>query len=482
MAENPDNRQIILLVVWDGLRPDMITAERTPFLYRMAQQGVFCRANHAVFPTATRINSAALTTGCYPGQHGIVDNELYIPSIDAQQAVSCADWTFLQKLADLEGGRLLDVPTLGEVLQGAGKKMVSVGSGSPGTTYLTDPTITGPVVNWATAWPHSAKAEIERRYGSFLSLEATSAERNQFIFQVLQDYLMPEYQPDLIRIWLTEPDHSQHQHGLASPEVVAILADLDQHFERFWGDLEERYGQENLTCFLLSDHGFTTISKRVDPDQALVEAGFKASPTSNDIVRTSNSFYLTGSAQDRLGDIVRFLQGEPWVGALFLRDDLLEACPEMMPQSAVFGNHRRSSEIMFAYQWSAAENAHGIPGYTIDASSMAATHGSASPYAINNTLVVWGKGIKQGAVSTVPCSIIDLAPTILHLFEIKPPREMVGRFLYELLEEGPLPEALVVTQDTWEATYQTAAGLRHQIATYSKVGGYRYLDQVRLSP
>ena len=93
---------MILIVVWDGLRPDMITPENTPYLHATAQRGVFSRASHAAFPTATRINAASLSTGCYPGQHGIVDNELYIPEIDPARATSCADWEALQRLADQE--------------------------------------------------------------------------------------------------------------------------------------------------------------------------------------------------------------------------------------------------------------------------------------------------------------------------------------------------------------------------------------------
>ena len=91
---------MILLIIWDGLRPDAVTAETAPFLHRMANRGVFCRNSHAVFPTSTRINSASLTTGCYPGRHGIVDNELYIPALNAREVVSCADWRALKALAE----------------------------------------------------------------------------------------------------------------------------------------------------------------------------------------------------------------------------------------------------------------------------------------------------------------------------------------------------------------------------------------------
>ncbi|WP_225912931.1 alkaline phosphatase family protein [Nostoc flagelliforme] len=37
-----------------------------PNLYRLRQQGVNYVNGHAVFPTVTRVNSAAIATGYYP--------------------------------------------------------------------------------------------------------------------------------------------------------------------------------------------------------------------------------------------------------------------------------------------------------------------------------------------------------------------------------------------------------------------------------
>jgi arylsulfatase A-like enzyme len=473
---------MIVLMVWDGLRPDMIDAQRTPFLYQMAGEGIFCRASHALFPTVTRVNSASLATGCYPGRHGIVDNELYVPAIDPRRPVSCGNWDVLQAMADLEHGRVVEAATVGEILQASGKRMCSAGSGSQGTVHLTNPTTAGPIVHWATAWPREAKEDIERRYGAFLGPESTSSERNRFVLRAALDYLVNERRPDLLTMWLVEPDTTQHRHGLATPEATAVLAELDQQFERFWDAITHTCGEENLTCLFLSDHGYSTITQRVDPEQKLIEAGLKASPDSCDIVRASNSLYLAGKARERLGDVVRFLLGEPWLGALFVRDDLLEACPEAMPQSAVFGAHRRSADVMFAFRWSPVENDYGVPGCVVSGSTRnVATHGSASPYDVNNCLVAWGKDIKKGVISAVPCGYVDVAPTVLHLLGIKPPPGMAGRVLHEILEGGPPPGAVAVSRETQENVCQTAAGPRRQVAQYSHAGGHRYLDQVALT-
>ena len=478
---------MILIVVLDGLRPDLISAENTPYLHSMSRAGVFCSRSHAVFPSATRINSASLATGCLPGRHGIVDNELYVPGLDAEKAISCADWEALQAMAELESGRLLSVPTLGEVLRQAGKVMVSGGSGSPGTTYLTNPTVTGPIVNWAVAWPEETRAEIARRFDVRLGPDArrdrvlTSTQKTRFVLRVMREYLVPEYEPDLVTLWLTEPDHAQHQDGLGSPPAMAMLREVDEQLQDFAQFLRQRQGANRFTCFLLSDHGFSTIARRVSPEAELVSAGLKSSIGSSDVVRASNSLYLNGQARERVGEIVRFLQSRSWIGAVLVRDDLLGQCPDAMPQSAVFGAHRRSAELMFAYRWSSEVNRWGFPGQVASASPIAATHGSASPYALRNTLVAWGDGIRTGVVSEVPCGIVDIAPTVLQLLGVESKTEMDGRVLLELLTGAAEPRDLRTVPSALASMAATPMGPREQMAHYSHVGDSAYLDNITMS-
>ncbi|MBC7238059.1 MAG: alkaline phosphatase family protein, partial [Chloroflexi bacterium] len=349
---------MILLVVWDGLRPDTIQKESTPFLWEMAARGVFCRASHCVFPTATRINSASLTTGCYPRRHGLVDNELFVPALDAAKPVSCADWRLLQAMAESEGGRLLETPTLGEMLRDAGRSMVSVGSGSPGTTYLTNPTITGPIVNWAVSWPEEIARDIDQRYGGPLPPGSTSAERTAYVLRALYEVLLPERRPDLATIWLTEPDHTQHYEGLGSGEALMVLRQLDDHLREL---VEEAASYGPLTCFLLSDHGFSTVQRlSADPLDELRAEGLL--PEGAMLVRASNSLYFNDVARERLEEVVSFLLTRSWLGALFVREDLRERVPYLLPQGAVMCGHRRSAELLFAFRWSDEANEKGIPG------------------------------------------------------------------------------------------------------------------------
>ena len=469
---------MILFAICDGLRPDLVSPETTPFLAESAARGVFCRASHAAYPTATRINSASLTTGCYPEHHGIVDNELYVPAVDRAQAISCADWRALQALADSERGPLLTVPTLGDILRQQGLGMVSGGSGSPGTTYLTNPTLAGPIVNWAVTWPEAERERCEREFGGPLPATSSSAERGRYVMDILAESFIPRYRPDLVTLWLTEPDHAQHAHGLGAPESMAALREVDAALEQFVTRLTDQAGDDGLTCFVLSDHGFSTIDQRIDVEAELVRAGLKEAPDSTDVVRAACSLYV--QAPHRLPEIVRFLEAQPWLGALFLRDDVQARCPWTMSQSAVFGGHPRSAEILFSYRWSQDTNAHGIPGCAANSSRNAATHGSVSPYDLHNTLIAWGAGIRQGLISDTPCGIVDLAPTALHLLNLSPPDAMQGRILRELLAEGAGLSPSTVSHQSSQASWASPLGQRIQTATYSVVDGHRYLDRVEL--
>ncbi len=473
---------MILILLWDGLRPDLVKQEITPFLYAKSREGVCCSAGHSVFPTATRVNSASLATGCYPNRHGIVGNSLYVPEINPDAAVTCGDWRNLRNMAELEGGRLLHVPTLSEILKEKGRTAAFCGSGSTGTSYLSDPTASGPVVNWSTAWPEEIREEILNRYGSFVARDATYMERSRFVFDAAQDFVVPELSPDVLTVWLSEPDHTQHECGLGSVEALARLREIDRLTQNFVERIEQRVGRHKLTCLFLSDHGFYTVSPEVDPDRLLHEAGLKESTDSNDVVYSASNIYLnTAKSKGRFPEIAKFLRNEPWVGGLFVRDDWLDCGIKVMPQSAVFsGTHGRSADITLTFGWSDVKNEFGVSGCASGSSENKASHGAASPMAVNNTFLAWGAGIKRKVVSSVPCGVVDVAPTVLHLLGLELADKMDGRVLAEFFERGPSPDGIPVSEEIRELKWDGQMGRRRQLVQYSVVDDHRYMDFVTI--
>src|SRR6266404_5590830 len=70
--------RIMILMIWDGLRPDLVTQRDTPNLFRMAHEGVRFDRHHSIFPTLTMVNATALATGAPPGINGLEGNVFYL--------------------------------------------------------------------------------------------------------------------------------------------------------------------------------------------------------------------------------------------------------------------------------------------------------------------------------------------------------------------------------------------------------------------
>jgi len=118
----------IVVVVWDGMRPDFIRPQYTPRLYQLARGGVFFKNHHALYISSTEVNGTGLATGVYPDRSGIMSNSDYRPEIgwlgpqgtESLEAVRRGDW--------LTEGNYLQVPTIAEILQRHGQPTIIAGT------------------------------------------------------------------------------------------------------------------------------------------------------------------------------------------------------------------------------------------------------------------------------------------------------------------------------------------------------------------
>src|SRR5262249_752953 len=115
------NATLNLVLVLDGLRPDSITADETPNLWRLRQEGVNFLNGHAAFPPVTRANATAMATGTYGGRNGIYGNSLYVRAVDPNRAFVNDDHQALLRLDAATGGGMVLTESLGEILAKRGK-------------------------------------------------------------------------------------------------------------------------------------------------------------------------------------------------------------------------------------------------------------------------------------------------------------------------------------------------------------------------
>lgn len=77
-AEKPgDEHPILLVVSFDGFRPDYLQRNITPTLNEIRKQSARTEYMRNVFPTKTFVNHFTMATGLYPATHGVMANQLY---------------------------------------------------------------------------------------------------------------------------------------------------------------------------------------------------------------------------------------------------------------------------------------------------------------------------------------------------------------------------------------------------------------------
>src|SRR5438477_8981975 len=110
----------VVVVVWDGMRPDLVSEQNTPTLWKLAQGGVTFRNHHSVYPSATIVNGTAINTGAYPNHSDILVNHDYRPEIDARKSIDLENVAAVRKGDELSGGKYLGVPTIAELIHQSG--------------------------------------------------------------------------------------------------------------------------------------------------------------------------------------------------------------------------------------------------------------------------------------------------------------------------------------------------------------------------
>jgi len=474
------------VMVWDGMRPDLISEELTPSLWGLTQRGVHCVDSHAVFPTVTRINSASLATGSHPAGHGILGNSLYVPAVDPRQAINMGDHRSLEALAKLRGGRAVLRESLADRIGVGGGKTVVVSTGSPGSAWLCHPRMLeraaagDRLLHPVLQSPADSLAPVIAKLGSMPGATIPNSAQNAWFTRAIVEYVIPDLDPTLLVFWHTDPDKSQHHRGFGSPAGMASIRDADTHLGQILAALDENGDLADTTIAVASDHGYVTISPRLEadgPGGPFVSAALRGALADGEIVLATNggSLYVSIPSGDRglLEQAVAALGAWEHGGPILTKPVDGAPVPGTLPLEAVGIGGELAPDILCALAWDDEMNQFGLEGRSAGLDTdVLASHGGISSWEINNTLVLAGAGIKDGLSHQLPAGNVDLAPTLAELLGVGALPEADGRVLAEVLEGGPHPREVKVSRETLYAEL----GSKRQGIQLSTVGTTRYLD------
>jgi arylsulfatase A-like enzyme len=514
-ANPPKSQRHIVLVVWDGMRPDFVSEENTPALWKLAREGVTFRNHHAVYPSATMVNGTALVTGVYPSKNGIIANHVYRSGIDLNHAIDVETPTVVKQGDELSGGKYISVPTAAELVQRAGGRTAIAAAKTVG--LLLDRKAGDGDVNRATAppgegkrrgnadsksdigfgsgknsvtlfagksLPSNALAPITDTLGPFPSAHL---QQDSWTTKALTDFFWKVEIPMFSILWLGEPDLTQHESAPGAPGALAAIKSANENLAGVLAALDQRNARATTDVFVVSDHGFSTIRRSVDLRKILNEAGFAAKtefsgdPKPGEIMLAGNGgsvlFYVVGHDEKLIHRLVEFLQQSDFAGVIFTNTPMEGAFG--LAQATIQSDH--APDVMMSFRWSDSKNQFGVSGM-IDADWQRAagkgTHATLSRFDMHTVLIAAGPDFKRGEVDDFPSGNVDLTPTLLRILGVPSSQKLDGRILSEAMANGaPTSEPMKPETKTIEALKDFQLGTWRQSLKISWVDSTIYLDE-----
>jgi predicted AlkP superfamily pyrophosphatase or phosphodiesterase len=490
----------VVVVVWDGMRPDFITPQYTPTLYNLAKRGTFFKNHHSAYITSTEVNATALATGMHPEHSGIIANSEYDPDYSWLASYGTESLDVVRRGDRLSHGHYLEAPTVAELLHQAGFPTVVAGAKPVALLHDRAPSKSTPAEKASVTLfrgqtlPRAALDELakNRDIGAMPSTPSPDADPSKHVpnpvdawtSKALVHGLWKKTVPRFSLLWLSEPDSAQHDAGVGSDAAVTALANSDMNLSNVIKTLEAKNLIERTDLLVVSDHGFSTIQRGPDIIESLKRAGFTAgkqfqNPETGDILVNmlggTTAFHVFDHDEAVIRRLVAFLQGTDFAAVIFCA----------LPIDGTFSLsqvHLRptnnSPDVVVAMQWSADKNDFGAPGLLTSPEGKKGhgTHASLSRFDLHNMLIAAGPDFKREFVNELPSGNIDLAPTILAILGVTTSQPMDGRVLYEAMtcEAPPQPKPLT---KTIEASHDLGFLTWHQYLKFTQMGSSTYYDE-----
>jgi arylsulfatase A-like enzyme len=480
-----DKRQRVLIVIFDALRPEFVTPELMPNLHGFAQNGVCYVNSHSTYPTETRVNQSAVITGCYPSRHGIVANKFVLNEGGPAQLLNSGDDIQLESAFKQLDGRLLDVPTLGERLTAAGRSYATLSAGTPGGGRLINHaaeingTFRFAMRRPEAAMPAGVLDAITSRVGPLPEYTLPALDWISYAVNCYLEYVETDIDPDVMLLWLCEPDESFHKLGIGSEDALRAIRHVDTEFGRILARHEKQISSGELQIIALSDHGQISLQgQRLNLAAKLTEAGFETgtgeNPDCRIAVANAGGIWVRESDSKLVSSIIHWLRAQDWCGPLFTRD----GAEGTLTHEDIALAHRRAPDIALVLRHTDEANEWGINGMSQHDAiypTGGGCHGGLSRYELHNFLALSGSRFLQGETIDIPAGNVDISPTVLDILGLEIPKDIDGRVLGEAYRNGFADTTMLEVQEQTLSSSNSEGPRTH--LSVSRVGTTRYFNK-----
>ena len=390
----PPPPPIVILLSWDGVRHDYLdqqTPTQLPALARMQREGMRAEGLRPGWPSTTFPGHAAIATGSWAEQHGIVDNRFFDRRRGTFEAgadaggdagADAAAWLNAEPLwiaAERQGVRSATFFWVGAEADWRGQRQRF--RRAPFDPDIDEPTKVRQILAWLDLPP--AKA------------------------------------PRLIMSWWHGADDAGHEHGPGSDAVREAMRTQDAALDQLLKGIDARRLWTRLTLLLVSDHGMTRVERNLDLAALVSDLGVDATVLSSAGVghvfvrRPADRVAVERALRNTRG--VRLLRNAELPASMHLRhvtrtgDLVVVAQPPLSLQS--MGVLQGAAFRMLRWCCNYPFGGHGYDPHLSD---------------MQGIFLAMGRGVRPAQRQAAQAQI-DIAPTVALLLGIAPPRNASGR-------------------------------------------------------
>jgi predicted AlkP superfamily pyrophosphatase or phosphodiesterase len=208
----------VLVIGIDGVRPDVLADVPTPNLDDLAAEGAYSAEARTGYPSVSGPGWSSFLVGVWPDKHGVTDNTFEGKRYDRYP-------DFLTRIEHVR-------PELSTFAVADWLPLVGHGEGGP---VISDAVDEKHVLDgYELGWPQADSQSVA------LAVEALTSR-----------------DPDVLFVYLGNPDETSHQHGSIGQEYRMALALADRHVGQLMAAVRSRPGYATEDWLILSstDHG-----------------------------------------------------------------------------------------------------------------------------------------------------------------------------------------------------------------------------------
>jgi predicted AlkP superfamily pyrophosphatase or phosphodiesterase len=276
----PAHSASVLMISVDGMKPEYVLDAdahqlKIPFLRGLLREGVFARGVTGVWPTVTYPNHTTLLTGVTPAEHGIYNNLEF----DPKHAFADSWFWYATQIR---------VPTLWQAAHEAGLSTASIGwPASVGATSVdtlipefwrtsratADLNPSDARLIAAISRPEGMLEKMQARLGPYMLGNDPYPSGDEIKTRFALDILRSQ-KPRFMTLHLSSLDEEEHSHGPFSPEANQDLEVIDGYLSQLFAAAREN--DPDAIALVVSDHGFLTLTHRLNLNPAFAQANLNA--------------------------------------------------------------------------------------------------------------------------------------------------------------------------------------------------------------